>query len=380
MIKSFSATTREIDDPQVAVAEVLAALDLDNNLLKNSLAIVFCYPDFEETGVLKAVCDALPFDSIGSTTCLCATGDDCDQLMLLVTVLTSDDCDFKTSLIPIDEKYEQSIEFSLSELLSRPGDKPSLFLGYLPLIYRISGDMILAAIDRATCSIPFFGMLATDNTPDFTDSKTIYNGEAFREAVALGALCGNVKFSFKVASIDEKKARKQKAIITKSDGAILIGVNGKPALEYLEEIGMKKNELVTGIIPIIVDHGDGTKPIIRDIYAITPEGYAICGGTMPEGATLSIGRLDVEDVLSTTEEIMKTFAERDCTILSYSCVARYYMLGANIKAEADKVKEASIEAKYQFVYSGGEICPLVDADGKLKNYSHSYTNVFCKLS
>ena len=47
MIKSFSATTREIDDPQVAVAEVLAALDLDNNLLKNSLAIVFCYPDFE---------------------------------------------------------------------------------------------------------------------------------------------------------------------------------------------------------------------------------------------------------------------------------------------------------------------------------------------
>ena len=68
MIKSFVATTREVDDVQAAVAEITAALDLEKNLLKNSLGVISCFSDFEETGVLKAICDSLPFDCIGSTT------------------------------------------------------------------------------------------------------------------------------------------------------------------------------------------------------------------------------------------------------------------------------------------------------------------------
>ena len=94
MIKSFTATTREIDDAQAAVDEITKVLDIEKNLMKNSLGIISCFSEFEETGVLKAICDALPFDCIGATTCLCASDSDVDQILLAITVLTSDDCSF----------------------------------------------------------------------------------------------------------------------------------------------------------------------------------------------------------------------------------------------------------------------------------------------
>ena len=84
MIKSISATTREIDDAQAAVSELKSALDLEKNLLKNSLGIISCFSDFAETGVLKAICAALPFDCIGATTCICAAGQEIDQIMLTI--------------------------------------------------------------------------------------------------------------------------------------------------------------------------------------------------------------------------------------------------------------------------------------------------------
>lgn len=382
MIKSFSATTREIDDAEIAVSEILAALDPQKNLLKNSLGIISCFSEFEETGVLKAICDALPFDCIGSTTCLCAAGQEVDQMIFAITVLTSDDCSFQTIAVPITEKYEESIGSAMSGLLQQSEEKPVLLLSYFPLMNTVSGDMILTEIDRATGGIPLFGTTTVDHNMDYSTAQTIRNGEAFRETAVLGAIYGNLKFSFEVASLDENKIRSQRAIITGSEGNILIGVNGKTALEYLEEIGLTRSELVSGlgIIPLVVDHKDGTKPVARAVFTLMPDGHAVCGGAMSVGATLAIGRVDMNDVLYTTEKALKPFVEKDSVILSYSCIARYLALSANNTAEAEKVREITGDTQYLFACSGGEICPLSDADGKLKNYYHNYTNVFCKLS
>ena len=382
MIKSITAVTREVDDAKAAVAEITATLGLEKNLLKNSLGIISCFSDFEETGVLKAVCDALPFDCIGATTCLCAAGTEVDQIILSITVLTSDDCHFASTAIPIDDRYADSIDSALTAFLEKNGKNPALFLSYFPLINTISGDMILTAIDKTSGGVPLFGTAAVDHNMDYSTAKTIRNGAAFREKVVLGGVYGTPQVSFTVASLNEDKIRKQKAIITASDGNILIGVNRKTALEYLEEIGLTKDELATGlgIIPLVVDHKDGTKPVARAVFALTPDGHAVCGGAMTEGATLAIGRVDREDVLQTTEIALKPLADKESLVLSYSCMARYLALGADNAAEAEKVRDVAQDSPYLFACSGGEVCPLADADGKLKNFYHNYTNVFCKLS
>ena len=382
MIKSFTASTREIDDPEAAVAEIKKALDLDNKLLKHSLGIISCFSEFDETGVCKAICDALPFECIGATTCLCASGHEVDQVFFAITVLTSDDCSFKTALVPVAKNYEESTESAISGLLGQTGADPALLLAYFPLMNTVSGDMLLAAIDRVTGGIPLFGALTIDHHLDYHTAKTICNGEMFRESFVLGAIYGNPKFTFEVASIDENKIMSQKAIITESDGNILIGINGKKALEYFNELGLTKNELSIGMgfIPLVIDYRDGTKPIARGVFTLTPEGHAVCGGVMPVNTTLSIARMDKDDIVITTESILKPLITKDSVLLSYSCLARYLVLGIDNRAEAEKVRNMAGDSHYIFAYTGGEICPLPDADGKLKNYFHNYTNVFCLLS
>jgi hypothetical protein len=381
MIKAYAAMTREIDDTEAAVAEILEALDIDNNLLKNSVGIITCFAEYDDTGALKAICDVLPFDCLGATTCLCATGGEIDQIMFAITVLTSDDCDFKTAFIPIAENYKESINTAVSELLNSGTGKPSLFLTYLPLLNTISGDMILSAIDSASGSTPLFGTVAVDHTSDYSSTKVIHNGVATREAAALCAVYGDVDFQFEVASLDKEKIRKQKAIITESDGNLLIGVNGKTALEYFEEIGLAKENLASGVgvIPLVIDYMDSTRPVARAVFALTPDGYAVCGGEMPVDATFSIGKIDMSDVLSTTEAALNSLTHKDGVILGYSCMARYLVQGASYTAEAQKVNSVAGETPYLFACSGGEICPLPDSDGNLKNYFHNYTTVFCRL-
>ena len=382
MIKSFTATTHEIEDAAAAVAGIKAALNLERNLLKNSLGIISCFSDFEETGVLKAICDALPFECIGSTTCLCTAGGGIDQIILTITVLTSDDCDFKTTAVPIIGDFEKSINERLSQIMGQSEEKPALFLCYLPLLKMISGDMMLDAIDKATGGIPVFGSSAIDHTIGFSTSKTIHNGTMFDKSAVLGAIYGNVEFSFAIASFEKDKIKNQKAIITESDGNIIISINGKTALEYFKEIGMTKDELASGsaIVPLVVDYMEDTNPIARAVFALTPEGHVVCGGRMPVNKALTIARINREDVLHTAEQALRPLVADNSVILSYSCLARYLVLGVANKAEAEKVREVAGKTNYLFAYSSGEICPLPGSDGKLRNFYHNYTNVFCRLS
>jgi len=382
MIKSISAVTREIDDVEAAVNEITTALNIEENLLKNSLGIISCFSEFSETGVLKAICDALPFNCIGATTTLCSSENETDQILLTVTVLTSDECSFESIALPITEDYKKTIETDLAGLLGKREDKPTLMLSYFPIMNTVSGDMILNAIDNATGGVPLFGTMAIDHLPDYSTAHTIHNGEVFREAAVMGLIYGNVDYSFEIASLDEEKIGRQKAIITESSGNILIGVDEKTVLEFLNEAGITKTDIESGlgILPLVVDHKDGTKPVARAVFALTPDGHAVCGGAMPVGATIAVGRIIKDDVLQTTEKIVKYVDSKDGVILSYSCMARYLALGAEIEAEAEKVRETTGGEHYMFAISGGEICPLPDANGRLINIFHNYTNVLCRLS
>jgi len=381
MIKSLTATTREIDDPQAAVAEILAMLDPDKNLLQNSLGIISCFSEFNDTGVLKAVCGALPFDCIGATSCLCSTANELDEVIFAITVLTSDDCGFATLQIPIEAECKTAIEGALAGMLGQSMEKPALLFTYFPLMNLVSGDMMMTAIDGATGGVPLFVHPASDHTIDASTAQTIHNGNMYRESIVIGAVYGATDITFGVASLDEGKFRKQKAIITESEGNLLIGVNGKNAMGYLEEIGFTTEQLATGLgaIPLVVDYMDGTKPVVRAVFSLTPEGHVVCGGKMPVDATLGIGRIDRDDVIKTAHGSMQGLAGKGSVIICYSCIGRHHVLGMNNTAEAETVMDTADGAAYLFAYTHGEICPLPDKGGKLHNVFHNFTIVFCRL-
>jgi hypothetical protein len=195
-------------------------------------------------------------------------------------------------------------------------------------------------------------------------------------------ISGDIKPSFSVASMVETKIMRQKAIITKSRDNILMEVNNMSVIDYMRSIGLASSGRIEGLntIPFTIDFNDGGKPVVRAIFSMTPEGYAVCGGSMPINTTLGIGSIDHDDVISTTKESMKKLSleTKNNGLFIFSCVSRNMALGFDISAEMNTVQNIiGDKAPYFMSYSGGEICPIYTGAGKLINRFHNDTIITC---
>ncbi len=384
MMKVYTAYTREIDEVDLAVSEILEKIPLDK-LLKNSLGILTCYSEFIDTGVVKELCEKLPFDVVGCTTMGSATNGNFGHLELSLLVLTSDDIAFSAAVsTALSEEQDQPLRSMYKLALEKLNTEPVFMISFAPLIYNVSGELFLSILNDVSNGLPNFGTLAVDHTSDYSQSQTIFNGEAYSHSYAAVLVGGNVEPRFLIASLASEKTLKQKAIITDSADNILKSVNDIPVIRYMESLGLTKNGQIEGpsTIPFVVDFNDGTVPVTRAIFAQTPEGYAVCGGTMPVNSTLSIGSLDYADVIETTKSIIKEIDSITSAnaVISFSCIGRNYALGVQSLDELETVSEALGEKlPFAVAYSGGEICPVSDTDGNRKNRFHNDTIVACVI-
>jgi hypothetical protein len=390
VLKVLTAYTNEIDDVERAVSEIREQLNRDC-LLANSVGLLTCYGDFIESGVVKALCDALPFEVVGSTT-LGNSVPGCGGAMLLtLMVLTSDDISFAVGLTdPFSSEDEEALQKGYRSTLARLGREPSLMLSFAPLLMNVGGDFYVKVFSEVSGGIPNFGMLSVDHNSDYHDSRVICNGEAYHDRYALALLAGDVHPRFFTGSISAEKISREKGLVTASAENQLQTIDGKPAADYLRELGFISDDegMIVGIntFPFIIDYNDGTMPIVRAVFAQTPEGYIVCGGDVPVGTTLSMGSMDAEEVLVTTAEALSsTLKAQDVRcLLMFSCVGRFFALGYNPTLEIEKMREIMETAgiPYQFTYSGSEICPVYEKerhDDSATNRNHNDTLAICVL-
>lgn len=383
MIKTLTAYTEEIDDIAYAVEEILGQLNLEKELCKNAAGILSCYSEFVDSGVVAALCEKLPFPVVGATTLCGSVREKMGDLLLTLTVLTSDEIGFSAGLSSsLMETQREPVHEAYRRAASQLPEAPSLMISFLPLLQHVGGDVIIGLLDECSGGVPNFGTVTVDHTPDYHSACTLYNGQHSRDCLAFLLLSGDVSPRFAIASISEGRINKQKTIITAADGNVLQEVNNMPVLQYMNTLGLAKSGSLDGAnnIPFIVDFNDGTLPVARAVFALTPEGHAVCGGVMPLNATLAVGTIEYEDVISTTraalEGLMGTGKRQG--LLMFSCIGRYIAMGLNVDAEMRAVQEVTDGAiPYQFSYSGGEICPLMDREGRLINRFHNHTLIAC---
>jgi hypothetical protein len=390
MLKILTASTREIDDTEAAIAEITEQLGGGNNLLAHSIGLVSCYSDFIDSGVIAAMKDALPFEFLGTTTLGTVTKDSSSLIQLTVMVLTSDDVSFVTGLTePILDENADVIAKGYADAMKKSGisQRPSLMFSYAPLLVNVGGDFFVNTLSEASDGVPNFGTIISDDSIDYRNSRVIFNGEAYTDRLAFVLVCGDVKPKFRLASISKEKIFREKGVVTSSEGNQLREINDTPVGDYLQSVGLTKDEdgVIVGInsYPFIVDYNDGTAPVVRVMFAITPEGYAVCGGDIPQGATLSVGSIDGNEVVKATgDEIKDILAnEKPNALLIFSCIGRYFSLGYESGREVEEVKRLldGQGIPYAFTYSGGEICPTSDAerDDATTNRFHNDTLAVC---
>jgi hypothetical protein len=384
----MTAYTYEIDDAEAAVSDILGQLDPEKNLLKNTVGIVSCFADFISSGVLQAICQALPFETAGTTTLACAVEGSPETMLLTLIVLTSDDVSFSVGLSAplISLEDESPLSDAYEAAAARLTGRPEMMFSFQPL-YSTGGDFSLNALTKISGGIPNFGTHAISHNIDYSDSLVIHNGSAYSDRCALILLEGDIRPRFFTSPISPGKIFQAKGVVTESYGNEVRKVNGVSVADYLQTLGFRNEDWTISRIssfPFVVDYyNDGTTPVARAMLSITPEGCALGSGNIPVGATLTVGSINSEDVISTTAQTISASlaSEKPSGILMYSCAERYSALDCDPTVEIGKVRELMQETgiPYLFAYSGGEICPVhsQDRDRTPVNRYHNYTFIVC---
>ena len=385
MIKTLVGYTAEVDDAGQAVEQIKSQMRPETNLLKNSIGIIACHYEFVFSGIAKAICDALPFDVVGTISTSQAVEGQADALLLTVMVMTSDDIEF-TSVITHSLQGEpgKAIAQSYKEAASARQEKPALILAFAPFMTQNSGDEYVNVITEASGGVPCFGTLAIDDTEDFSSTFMIANGDHYTDKMAMVLCYGNLAPKFFIANISPDWVLDQSAIITKSAGHVIMEVNGKTVDQFFEDLGLAKaaeTQYAMASLPFLIDYNDGTPKVSKVFIALTPERYALCAGATPEGSTLYIAKSDKEDVLRTTGQAVDQMlreVQGASGALIYSCISRSMALGSDQYEEMALVdNKTQGKLPFMMVCSGGEICPTQIASDKAINRFHNNTFVAC---
>ena len=378
MIQLLTAHTLEADDADFALAEILEQLDMENNSKKHSAGFLFCHPDFISNGIAQHIAEALPFEVVGGTTVCNLTEGLSDLAGLSVSVITSDTVEFTAASMPGCHSGEE-IAKVYQEATADKNGLPSLVF---PFATSAVGDIAVRILDDLTGSqTPFFGTNAVDNTADSSQAVALHNGVTFRDGLVILLAWGEIKAKFFVSEISKDYIQRQHAIITKSEGHIVMSINDICPADYLESIGISRDQ-ATGnlhVIPFVIDLRDGTKPVARVFYDLTPEGYIVTGGAMPENATVAVGSLDSDDLVRLTNETLDKVLSsgKSQGMLLFPCVSHFWaMENTPFKMIQDKMDGI---IPYHVFYSGGEICPVYNTNGKMHNRFHSFTCVACSF-
>ncbi|GHV94477.1 hypothetical protein AGMMS50293_07970 [Spirochaetia bacterium] len=387
MIKILTAYTREANNPEKAVQEIQEQLNFEQGLCRNSVALLFCYTEFVQSGAMEAVSKSLPCEVLGCTSQYFAIKEAVDENMLVVNILTSDDTEFATGLSePLDIGNVDACIHTLYQKTAAALDaEPALIFALQPLMFSLSGDIIAAALDRACGGLPVFGTRALDAEIQIRNPQTIYQGAAYDNRMTLLLFKGAVKARFFSVPFPARNVFDQDAVVTGAEGNNIITINNIPAISFLEDLGLIQNDLlnILYVIPLVVDYHNGAPPEIVLIDNIVSGGALHCSRKVQTGVTLNIGSITADYVLESAnalaQEIKKAGSETGLFI--FSCFNRNVVLVGDPLEEAELIQKALVgfSAPYLFMYSGGELCPQELESGKTVNRYHQFAIIACLL-
>lgn len=387
MLKCASIYIYEIDDPEIALEEIKAQLKEKITLLEHSVGIIMCHTEFVGTGVLKHICENLPFELAGVTTSSQAVNGEAGELVLTIFVMSSDDVCFRTGVTEsLSEDIEEPTKSAFDKAAIGVSGLPKLALVFPPLILKYAGDSYINAWKQIIPDVPVFGAIAIDDTLNFEGSMTIHNGESYKTAMSFVLCYGNMNPRFFVGTLPENKVMPYKGEITKSNGPFVQEINNMNAYKYFEDIGFASNGALAEnflFVPFVIDQKkredyDGI-PVVRGHVSFTEDGTAIFRGDVDEGSTFTLLTCDPEDVLSTTRQKIEQINQLPDVngALFFPCIVRH-MLTMRISPliELETVKDTiNPDIPFMMGYAGGEICPTSIRNGIPTNRFHNYSLV-----
>ena len=199
-MRSIVAVTNEMDDVQVAVAELQAQIAAQGGVGKNSCGIVFCDVEMPHEDFMRTIKGKLPFETIGCTTIASFdTKNGASIFSAVLVVLTGDDVKFGISmtgaLTPQNLKQELEIAYKAAE--GALGERGKLLFLMPPYDNSVPLDEYVNILSEFSGNLPVFGGLPSSNVAD-GDIFMYADGRVFNNRAAILLIGGNVRPVFAV--------------------------------------------------------------------------------------------------------------------------------------------------------------------------------------
>ncbi|MDR2368669.1 MAG: FIST C-terminal domain-containing protein [Deltaproteobacteria bacterium] len=386
MPRTIIAQTSEIDEADVAMVDIMAQLDLANNLQANSVGFLFGDSSLFDRGLLPALSKRLPFDVVGINTNLTSgPNQQADYSLLTLMVLTGDDIRVATGLSgefgPSDPDSITDLYRNVASKLENPPKLAIMFGSRQSQVFH--PDRLIARLNESFGDCPIFGALGSDLDPSVDNAYMFYNGQKYMERATLVMIDGPIDPRFSFYTIPAHKFLKRKATITSCSGNIIDEINGLPAMDYLSTLGLivDNNPAFTFNVPLVVGNPRASfwEPML--IVRQTDTGSLVCTQDVEKNSTLGLAAIDDTDVVKSAGELadeLKWEAFDFCLI--HSCQGRHIAMGLNYLGEIERIRSSLGGLfPYSVSYSGGEICPRVmDRNGPVNGF-HTLSLTCCRF-
>lgn len=160
--------------------------------------------------------------------------------------------------------------------------------------------------------------------------------------------------------------------VTKSEGAILKELDGKPALKIYEDyFGKQAEELTKEPIarmaytyPLGISVKGSSELLLRDAVIANEKGEITCAAEIPQGSEIRLMLGDQEKAIQAAQEaaqnaLSQLKGAKPKIILVFNCVARYKLLGSRVGEEITAIQDIlGRDVPLIGFYTYGEQAPL----------------------
>jgi hypothetical protein len=265
----------------------------------------------------------------------------------------------------------RAVEHAVAEALAKTRLPPKLCL-VLSTIGGVEASVILAALRSALGpGVPIVGGGAAPLDPsteaDGASSREFAGNVVTGDALAIVLFAGPVAFSFGVATGWRCVGPRAKA--TKTFGAEVIEIDGRPALEfYARYIGDGQPPVANPLA--VFEEPDSERFYLRTPMTYDRERGAIAFfGAIPEGASVQLSMAGRDEIVQGTRssiaDAIAGFPDgvRPDGALLFSCATRKFLLGTRAEREIETVRDILGDTvPIGGLYCQGEIAPLASPD------------------
>lgn len=360
-------------DPYQAGYEACSKAVKNANTEKPDLVIVFASVSLDQEKCIQGIKDA----SGGAPVVGCSdageiTNEGPAQKSAAVMAIASDSITFTTGIGHDVKAGARAAGAVLASAVKERAPAPlRAFLMFPDVLTGNGADVVRGVQEVLGEHFPIVGGAAGD---DFLFEKTYQyeGGEVATSAVAGVGLSGSfvmgvgVRHGWIPIGIPMK--------VTRSDGAVVHELNGRPAISIYEDyFGEKAGELkkeplarLAITYPLGLKLPEFDEYLIRDPITVDEHGSITCAAEIPEGSEirLMIGSREkaVEAAREAAEKLMRDFSERGSApklLLIFNCIAREKLYGQRAKDEIVAIQEVvGTNVPLLGFYTYGEQAPL----------------------